>query len=83
MSMNIFLDTANIEEIKKVNELGLLDGITTNPSIISKSGRKFTEVIKEIATIVDGPVSAEVISNDYDGMFKEGVELAEIGRAHV
>lgn len=76
MSMNIFLDTANIEEIKKVNELGLLDGITTNPSIISKSGRKFTEVIKEIADIVDGPISAEVISNDYEGMIKEGVELA-------
>ncbi|WCL50932.1 fructose-6-phosphate aldolase [Leptospira sp. GIMC2001] len=76
--MNIFLDTANIDEIKKVNELGLLDGITTNPSIISKSGRKFTEVIKEIASIVEGPVSAEVIATDYEGMIKEGVELAAI-----
>ncbi|MCC5813278.1 MAG: fructose-6-phosphate aldolase [Leptospira sp.] len=76
--MDIFLDTANIDEIKKINELGLLDGITTNPSIISKSGRKFTEVIKEIASIVDGPVSAEVIAEDYDGMIKEGKELAAI-----
>lgn len=76
--MNIFLDTANIDEIKKVNELGLLDGITTNPSIISKSGRKFTEVIKEIASLVEGPVSAEVIAEDFDGMIKEGKELAAI-----
>ncbi|NCN08211.1 MAG: fructose-6-phosphate aldolase [Leptospira sp.] len=76
--MNLFLDTANIDEIKKVNDLGLLDGITTNPSIISKAGRKFTEVIKEIAALVDGPVSAEVISSDFDGMIKEGVELSQI-----
>lgn len=76
--MELFLDTANIDEIKKVNELGLLDGITTNPSIISKSGRKFTEVIREIASIVDGPVSAEVIAEDTEGMIKEGKELASI-----
>jgi transaldolase len=76
--MNLFLDTANIEEIKKVKDLGLLDGITTNPSIISKAGRKFTEVIQEIAKLVDGPVSAEVISTDYEGMIKEGVELSQL-----
>jgi transaldolase len=76
--MNIFLDTANLDEIRKVNEIGLLDGVTTNPSIISKSGRKFKEVIKEICSIVEGPVSAEVIATDYEGMIREGSELAAL-----
>ncbi|GBF49365.1 transaldolase Tal [Leptospira ryugenii] len=76
--MNLFLDTAEIAEIKKVHDLGLLDGITTNPSIIAKSGRKFTEVIKEITSFVKGPVSAEVLSTDSANMIKEGLELASI-----
>lgn len=76
--MNLFLDTANLEEIKKVADLGLLDGITTNPSIIAKSGRKFKEVIAEICAVVQGPVSAEVLSTDYAGIIKEGEELAKI-----
>ncbi|MCZ8341940.1 MAG: fructose-6-phosphate aldolase [Leptospira sp.] len=76
--MNLFLDTANIDEIKKVHELGLLDGITTNPSIIAKSGRRFTEVIKEICSFVKGPVSAEVLATDAPTMIKEGLELAAI-----
>lgn len=76
--MNLFLDTANIDEIKKVHELGLLDGITTNPSIIAKSGRRFTEVIKEICSFVKGPVSAEVLATDAPTMIKEGMELAAI-----
>jgi len=78
--MQLFLDTANLEEIKKVQDLGLLDGITTNPSIIAKSGRKFKEVIKEITNIVSGPVSAEVIATDFEGMVKEGVELSGIAK---
>ncbi|MCU0823745.1 MAG: fructose-6-phosphate aldolase [Leptospira sp.] len=76
--MNLFLDTANIDEIKKVHELGLLDGITTNPSIIAKSGRRFTEVIKEICSFVKGPVSAEVLATDAPTMIKEGLELSAI-----
>jgi len=76
--MDIFLDTANLDEIRNVKELGLLDGITTNPSIISKSGRKFKEVIQEIASLVEGPVSAEVLSEDFEGMLREGKELAAI-----
>ncbi|MDF3818667.1 fructose-6-phosphate aldolase [Leptospira sp. 96542] len=76
--MNLFLDTANIDEIKKVHDLGLLDGITTNPSIIAKSGRRFTEVIKEICGFVKGPVSAEVLATDAPTMIKEGLELASI-----
>lgn len=75
--MKFFLDTANIDEIKRINELGLVDGVTTNPTIISREGRDFEEVIKEICSIVDGPVSAEVISLDSDGMVKEARELAK------
>src|SRR4030042_781036 len=74
--MKFFIDTANIEEIKKANELGLLDGVTTNPSLVSKEGREFKEVIIEICGIVNGPVNAEVISNDAMGMIKEARELA-------
>lgn len=76
--MKFFIDTANIEEIKKANELGLLDGVTTNPSLVSKEGREFKELIKEICGIVKGPVSAEAISLDSEGMIKEARELAEI-----
>ncbi|WP_138420509.1 fructose-6-phosphate aldolase [Aquibacillus sediminis] len=74
--MEFFLDTANIEEIKRINRLGLVDGVTTNPSIIAKEGRDFKEVIKEICSIVDGPVSAEVIGLTVDEMVQEARDIA-------
>ena len=76
--MKFFIDTANIEEITKANELGLLDGVTTNPSLVSKEGRDFKELIKEICDIVDGPVNAEVVSTDAQGMIDEARELVKI-----
>lgn len=76
--MKFFIDTADVNEIREANALGLVDGVTTNPSLIAKSGRKFEEVIKEIASIVDGPISAEVISLEHDGMVKEAGKLAKI-----
>lgn len=76
--MKFFIDTANIEEITKANELGLLDGVTTNPSLVSKEGRDFKELIKEICDIVDGPVSAEVVSTDAQGMIDEARELVKL-----
>ena len=76
--MKFFIDTANIDEIKKANDLGLLDGVTTNPSLVAKEGREFKELIKEICKIVDGPVSAEVLSLETDGMVTEARELAKI-----
>jgi transaldolase len=76
--MKLFIDTANIEEIKKANEMGVIQGVTTNPSLIAKEGRDFVEVVKEIVEIVDGPISAEAVSLDSDGMIAEGVELAKI-----
>ena len=75
--MKFFLDTANVEEIKRVNDLGLVDGVTTNPSLISKEGRPFEEVIKEICSVVDGPVSAEVVGLTYDEMVAEARQLAQ------
>ena len=69
--MKFFIDTANVDEIKKALALGMVDGVTTNPSLIHKSGRKFLEVVKEICAIVDGPVSAEVVALDLDGMLRE------------
>lgn len=75
--MKFFLDTANIDEIKRVSALGLVDGVTTNPTIISREGRDFEEVIKEICLIVEGPVSAEVISLEADGMVEEAEKLAK------
>jgi len=78
--MKLFIDTANVDEIREINEWGVLSGVTTNPSLIAKEGRDFKEVIKEIAEIVDGPISAEVISLDKDGMIKEARELARIHR---
>lgn len=74
--MKFFLDTANVEEIKRVNRLGLVDGVTTNPTIIAREGRDFEEVIKEICRIVDGPVSAEVIGLTTEEMVKEARVLA-------
>lgn len=75
--MKFFIDTADINEIKAANERGWVDGVTTNPSLIAKTGRSFEEVIKEICKITDGPVSAEVISLKADEMVKEGVRLAK------
>jgi transaldolase len=74
--MKFFIDTAVVEEIKEAHALGLVDGVTTNPSLVAKSGRNFVEVIKEITGIVDGPISAEVIALDHEGMIREGEELA-------
>ena len=76
--MKFFVDTANIEEITKANDLGLLDGVTTNPTLVSREGREFKELITEICGIVDGPVSAEVVSTDAEGMVKEARDLAKI-----
>ena len=76
--MKFFIDTANIDEIKEAAKMGMVDGVTTNPSLISKEDRDFEEVIKEICEIVDGPISAEVISTDTEGMLKEARHLAGI-----
>lgn len=76
--MKIFLDTANIEEIKEGASWGIVDGVTTNPSLIAREGRDFKEVVKEICEIVDGPISAEVISEDSEGMIAEAKELVKI-----
>ena len=76
--MKFFLDTANIKEILEAASLGLLDGVTTNPSLVAKEGRSFKEVLVEICNIVDGPISAEVVSLEADAMVKEGKELAKI-----
>jgi len=76
--MKFFLDTANIDEIKEAHSMGMVVGVTTNPSLIAKEGRDFEEIIKEICAIVDGPISAEVISLDTEGMVKEARHLAAI-----
>ncbi len=76
--MKIFIDTANINEIREANALGIVDGVTTNPSLIAKEGKDFIEVVKEICSIVDGPVSAEVVSLKADDMVKEARPLAKI-----
>lgn len=76
--MKFFVDTADVKEIRDLNDLGLLDGVTTNPSLILKSGGNITEVTKEICSIVSGPVSAEVVATDYDGMMREAAVLSKI-----
>ena len=78
--MKFFADTAEIAEIRDLAETGLLDGVTTNPSLIHKSGRNFVEVVKEIAAVVSGPVSAEVVALDYDGMMREAELLRKIAK---
>ena len=76
--MKLFLDTANVEDIKSVNDMGVICGVTTNPSLIAKEGRDFKEVVREIASIVDGPISGEVNSDDAEGMIEEAMEIVEI-----
>lgn len=75
--MKIFIDTANIEEIKKANEWGIIDGVTTNPTLVAREGKDFRTVIDEILGIVDGPISVEVISTDAKGMVKEALETSQ------
>lgn len=76
--MKLFIDTANVADIKMANDMGVICGVTTNPSLIAKEGRDFNEVIKEMTSMVDGPISGEVISLDADEMIKEGREIAKI-----
>lgn len=76
--MKIFIDTANVDEIREANAWGIVDGVTTNPSLVSKTGSTLESVIKEICTIVDGPISAEVVSVDAKGMVEEGERLAAL-----
>ncbi|MCX6137714.1 MAG: fructose-6-phosphate aldolase [Ignavibacteriales bacterium] len=76
--MKFFIDTANLAEIKEANDLGVLDGVTTNPSLVAREGKEFIPLLKEICAIVDGPISAEVISLDFDGIMKEAHELVKI-----
>jgi transaldolase len=76
--MKFFIDTANIDEIKEAHSMGMVDGVTTNPSLIAKEGRDFEEIIKEICEIVDGPISAEVVSTDAQGMIEEARKLSKI-----
>jgi transaldolase len=78
--MKFFVDTADVKEIKDCQQMGLVDGVTTNPSLIAKSGRDFKEVIAEICSFVEGPVSAEVAALDYDGMMREGNILRKIAK---
>ena len=76
--MKFFVDTAEVDEIRELNALGLVDGVTTNPSLVKKSGRDFIEVIREICAEVEGPVSAETVALDYEGMLAEGRKLAQL-----
>ncbi|MEW6654346.1 MAG: fructose-6-phosphate aldolase [Bacteroidota bacterium] len=76
--MKFFIDTANIDQIKEAAAMGLLDGVTTNPSLVAKEGTNFLELLNEIIAIVDGPISAEVVSTDYEGILKEADELSKI-----
>ncbi len=76
--MKFFIDSADVQEIRKAHAMGIIDGVTTNPTLIARSGRAFADVLQEIVSIVDGPISAEVISLDAEGMIREGSELAKI-----
>lgn len=78
--MKFFIDTANIAEIKEAASMGVLDGVTTNPSLVAKEGKDFRKLLEEICAIVDGPISAEVIPTDFEGIMKEGRELSKIHR---
>lgn len=76
--MKIFIDSAEVDEIKEANDMGVIDGVTTNPTLIAKSGKKFEDVIKQICAIVDGPISAETITLEAESIFKEAIQLAKI-----
>jgi transaldolase len=76
--VKFFIDTADVDEIRAAGELGLVDGVTTNPSLVAKSGRDFHEVLEEIISLVDGPISAEVVATDAEGMLREAAELAAL-----
>lgn len=76
--MKFFIDTANLAEITEANAMGVLDGVTTNPSLVAKEGKEFIPLLKEICSVVNGPISAEVVATDFEGMMKEGKELAKI-----
>ena len=78
--MKFFIDTAEVKDIIELNKLGIVDGVTTNPSLVLKSGKNMVEVIKEISNLVDGPISAEVVSAQSDGMIAEGLELLKISK---
>lgn len=75
--MKIFIDTANVDDIKKANDWGIVDGVTTNPTLVAKEGKDFKALINEILSIVDGPISAEVISTDSEGMVQEALEISK------
>jgi transaldolase len=76
--MKFFIDTANIGEIKEAARMGVLDGVTTNPSLVAKEGKDFRKLLEEICAIVDGPISAEVVSTNFDGIMKEGRDLSKV-----
>jgi len=76
--VKFFIDTADVDEIRKANAMGLVDGVTTNPSLVARTGRPFADVIRDICEIVDGPISAEAVSMDYEGMVSEARDLAAI-----
>jgi len=78
--MEIFIDTADVSEIREAAEMGVIDGVTTNPTLVAKTGKKFEDVLREIVKITDGPVSAEVISTQSEGMIKEAEKLSKIGK---
>lgn len=78
--MKFFLDTANLSEIRDAASTGLIDGVTTNPSLVVKEGRPFSDMLKEISGIIDGPISAEVVATDFDGMMKEAQPLAAVSK---
>ena len=75
--MKIFIDTANLDEIRKANDWGIIDGVTTNPTLVAKENKDFKEIVQEIIRIVDGPISVEAISTDAEGMVKEAIEMSE------
>ena len=75
--MKIFIDTANIDEIRTANEWGVIDGVTTNPTLVAKEGKDFKSIVNQILSIVDGPISVEVISTDSEGMVKEALDMAK------
>ena len=81
--MKFFVDTADTAAIRELHELGMVDGVTTNPSLIHKSGRNIKEVIAEIAEMVDGPVSAETVATDHETMVKEGHEVLKLGKGNI